>query len=146
MVDIAVVPLGNHLFRSCEIHILITNIDSGHFMCCKWLIILKFVPNIYTGAFVYAYICSGLMVTMLCLLQELYLFKNNIDDIHPFAFKCLNTLYKLDISNNRLTSAPSLTHVESTLRELILTYYYINHIQGLIFWFVCKYQMHIFRF
>ena len=47
----------------------------------------------------------------------MFLIGNSIDFIHSSAFKGLNTLYILDISNNRLTSAPSLAEVASTLQE-----------------------------
>ena len=65
--------------------------------------------------------------------QELYLWGNNIDFIHPFAFKGLKILYKLDISNNELTSVPPLEDVKSTLRELYLSVNYIKHIKDSYF-------------
>ena len=67
------------------------------------------------------------------LLQKLILSRNNIEFIHRFAFKGLNTLNKLDISDNRLTRAPSLTGLRFTLRELILTWNYIKHIENSYF-------------
>ena len=70
---------------------------------------------------------------MFYLLQELYLYKNKIDFIHRLAFKGLKTLYQLDISNNRLTRAPSLEEVKSTLRELKLEYNYIKHVADAYF-------------
>ena len=65
--------------------------------------------------------------------QELYLRRNNIDFIHPFAFKGLKILYTLDISNNKLTSVPPLVDVKSTLRKLYLTLNYIKHIEDSYF-------------
>ena len=65
--------------------------------------------------------------------QELFLERNNINRIHPFAFKGLKTLYKLNISNNKLTSVPSLVDVKSTLRELYLSRNYIKHIEDSYF-------------
>ena len=65
--------------------------------------------------------------------QELYLQGNNIDFIHPFAFKGLKILYKLDISNNELTSVPPLEDVKSTLRELYLSVNDIKHIKDSYF-------------
>ena len=66
-------------------------------------------------------------------LQELYLRENKIDFIHPLAFKGLKTLYRLDISNNRLTSAPSLRDVKGTLRELNFEYNYIKYVKDTYF-------------
>ena len=65
--------------------------------------------------------------------QELYLRGNNIDFIHPFAFKGLKILYILDISNNELTSVPPLEDVKSTLRDLHLSMNYIKHIKDSYF-------------
>ena len=65
--------------------------------------------------------------------QKLYLRRNNIDFIHPFAFRGLKMLYKLDISNNKLTSVPSLEDVKSTLRVLYLSLNYIKHIKDSYF-------------
>ena len=65
--------------------------------------------------------------------QNLFLSSNFIEFIHRFAFIGLNTLFKLDISNNRLTSTPPLDDVESTLRELYLSRNYIKHIKDSYF-------------
>ena len=65
--------------------------------------------------------------------QELRLQRNNIDFIHPFAFKGLKVLYKLDISSNKLTSVPPLVDVKNTLKYLYLTWNYIKHIKDSYF-------------
>ena len=60
--------------------------------------------------------------------QNLFLFHNKIDFIHRFALNGMKALYMLDISKNRLTTAPSLAEVGSTLRDLDLSWNYIKHI------------------
>ena len=65
--------------------------------------------------------------------QELYLQRNSIHRIHPFAFKGLKILYKLDISSNKLTSVPPLMDVKSTLQKLYLSWNYIKHIEDSYF-------------
>ena len=65
--------------------------------------------------------------------QELFLGQNNIDFIHPFAFKGLKILHKLDISSNKLTSVPPLVDVKSTLQKLSLSRNYIKHIEDSYF-------------
>ena len=45
----------------------------------------------------------------------------------------MKTLYTLDIAKNRLTSAPSLAEVGSTLRVLDLSWNYIKHIKDTYF-------------
>ena len=68
-----------------------------------------------------------------CILQNIYLSNNNVDFIHRFAFNGLKTLYILDISNNRLTSAPLLEQVGSTLRKLNLKRNYIKQVEDSYF-------------
>ena len=68
------------------------------------------------------------------LFQDLLLYENNIDLIDRFALRGLKTLHKLDISNNRLTSAPLLvSDVKFTLREFYLTRNYITQIKDSYF-------------
>ena len=65
--------------------------------------------------------------------QRLFLERNNIDFIQPFAFKGMKILYVLDISNNKLTSVPPLVDVRSTLRVLYLPLNYIKYIKDSYF-------------
>ena len=65
--------------------------------------------------------------------QQLYLPRNNINYTHHYAFRGLKTLYKLDMSNNQLTSAPSLAEGKFTLRVLELGRNSIKHIEDSYF-------------
>ena len=78
----------------------------------------------------------GMAVTddyIFVLFQHLFLSSNNIDFIDRFAFKGLESLTTLDISNNRLTTAPSLLEVKSTLQTLNLKWNYIKYIEDSYF-------------
>ena len=46
------------------------------------------------------------------------LYQNEIVDIHDKALKGLNRLKILDISQNKLINAPTLSYVQNTLEEL----------------------------
>ena len=84
----------------------------------------------------YLYWClrtTGKWWSFFVLLQDLYLASNNIDLIDHFAFRGLKSLTTLDISNNRLTRAPSLAEVKSTLQKLNLKWNYIKHIEDSYF-------------
>ena len=65
--------------------------------------------------------------------QQLYLTRNSINYTHYYAFRGLKTLYKLDMSDNQLTSAPSLGEAKFTLRELDLGRNSIKHIEDSYF-------------
>ena len=58
--------------------------------------------------------------------QTLNLAYNEISKIHPFAFKDLNALVRLNISYNKLTSVPTIECVKPTPRDLNLAW---NHIK-----------------
>ena len=68
-------------------------------------------------------------------LQILRLYQNEIVDIHDKALKGLNRLKILDISQNKLINAPTLSYVQNTLEELNLSWNRIGYISD-IFWFV----------
>ena len=61
--------------------------------------------------------------------QQLYLSGNSINFTHHYAFRGLKTLHKLDMSNNQLTSAPSLSEAKFNLRVLDLGRNFIRHIE-----------------
>ena len=89
-------------------------------------------------AFMYAFISTREMTitdnNIFILFQHLYLSDNYIDSIHRFALRGLVTLFQLDVSNNRLTTAPSLVvEVKSTLCTLYLTRNYIKEINDSYF-------------
>ena len=92
----------------------------------------------YLYVFIYLCICARgkwqlLKSIFSSFFQDLYLQYNKIDYIHRFAFKSMKALYTLYISNNRLTNAPSLVGVGSTLRILDLSRNYIKHIRDSYF-------------
>ena len=65
--------------------------------------------------------------------QQLHLTQNNINFTHHYAFRGLKTLHTLDMSNNRLTSAPYLAEAKFTLRMLDLEWNSIKHIEDSYF-------------
>ena len=66
-------------------------------------------------------------------LQILRLYQNEIVDIHDKALKGLNRLVILDISQNKLINAPTLSYVKNTLEELDLSWNRIGHISDTYF-------------
>ena len=65
--------------------------------------------------------------------DHIHLTGNNINFTHHYAFRGLKTLHKLDMSNNELTSAPSLAEAKFTLRVLDLGRNSIKHIEDSYF-------------
>ena len=66
-------------------------------------------------------------------LQILRLYQNEIVDIHDKALKGLNRLVILDISQNKLINAPTLSYVKNTLEELDISWNRIGHISDTYF-------------
>ena len=74
-----------------------------------------------------------LLTNFLPFFQQLFLTQNRINFTHHYAFRGLKSLYKLDMSNNQLTSAPSLAEAQFNLRVLDLGRNYIKHIEDSYF-------------